>query len=176
MEKNVTMMVKPEILSNIVSKKSLRKVQKKTMQIIADALRMTYGPLGSNSWLITGNDKASLKNEFSKDGRTVLKKILFLEPIEMAIQSEIEEIALYTDREVGDGTTSATLLSNAVFQRFYDYEEKLGIKYYYWDDEYIEYFRVNNLLVTIYNYAFFVESEEDEDVDKVLEYIDKAVS
>ena len=112
-------MVKPEILSNIVSKKSLRKVQKKTMQIIADALRMTYGPLGSNSWLITGNDKASLKNEFSKDGRTVLKKILFLEPIEMAIQSEIEEIALYTDREVGDGTTSATLLSNAVFQRFY---------------------------------------------------------
>lgn len=130
MEKNVTMMVKPELLTNIVSKKSLRKVQKKTMQIIADALRMTYGPLGSNSWLITGNDKASLRNEFSKDGRTVLKKILFLDPIEMAIQSEIEEIALYTDREVGDGTTSATLLSNAVFQRFYSYEEKCNMSPY----------------------------------------------
>ena len=36
MEKNVTMMVKPELLTNIVSKKSLRKVQKKTMQIIAE--------------------------------------------------------------------------------------------------------------------------------------------
>ena len=110
--------------TNIVSKESLRKVQKRTMQTIADALQMTYGPLGSNSWLITGNDKQSLKNEFSKDGRTVLKKILFLDPIEMAIQSEIEEIALYTDKEVGDGTTSATLISNAVFQRYYEYEKK----------------------------------------------------
>ena len=110
--------------NNIVSKESLRKVQKSTMQTIADALRMTYGPLGSNSWLITGNDKQSLKNEFSKDGRTVLKKILFTDPIEMAIQTEIEEIALYTDKEVGDGTTSATLISNAIFQRFYEYEDK----------------------------------------------------
>ena len=130
MEKEKIMTLEPTLLSNIVSKKSLRKVQKRTMQTIADALQMTYGPLGSNSWLITGNDKASLKNEFSKDGRTVLKKILFLEPIEMAIQSEIEEIALYTDREVGDGTTSATLLSNAVFQRFYDYEEKCNMSPY----------------------------------------------
>ena len=116
--------------NNIVSKESLRKVQKTTMQTIADALRMTYGPLGSNSWLITGNDKQSLKNEFSKDGRTVLKKILFTDPIEMAIQTEIEEIALYTDKEVGDGTTSATLISNAIFQRFYKYEDRCNMSPY----------------------------------------------
>ena len=116
--------------NNIVSKRALRRVQKSTMQTIADTLRMTYGPLGSNSWLITGSDKQSLKNEFSKDGRTVLKKILFSDPIEMAIQSEIEEIALYTDKEVGDGTTSATLISNAIFQRFYEYEDKYDLSPY----------------------------------------------
>ena len=122
--------IDPIAANNIVSKKSLRRVQKTTMQTIADALRMTYGPLGSNSWLITGNDKQSLKNEFSKDGRTVLKKILFTDPIEMAIQTEIEEIALYTDKEVGDGTTSATLISNAIFQRFYEYEDKCNMSPY----------------------------------------------
>ena len=64
----------------------------------------------------------------------------------------------------------------------YDYEEKLGIKRYYYWDEYgdgssIEYFMVTNTMVTIYNHdVFFVQSEEDEVIIKVLEYIDKAVS
>ena len=62
----------------------------------------------------------------------------------------------------------------------YDYEE-LGIKYCNWADEYgdssIKYFKVNNILATIYNYdAFHINSEKEEDVNKVLEYIDKAVS
>lgn len=63
----------------------------------------------------------------------------------------------------------------------YDYDKKLGIKYDHWADEdgdsSIEYFKVNNVLVTIYNYSvLLVESEEDEDVDKILEYIDKVVA
>ena len=64
----------------------------------------------------------------------------------------------------------------------YDYEEKFGIKQYYWFDEYgnissIEYFKVNNMMVTIYDYdSILIESEKEEDVNKVLEYIDKVVS
>lgn len=63
----------------------------------------------------------------------------------------------------------------------YDYEEKLGIKYYNWYDEYeesssIDYFKVNNMMVTIYNGMLFVKSEDDECISKVLEYIDKVVA
>lgn len=61
-------------------------------------------------------------------------------------------------------------------------EEKLGIKYDHWVDEdgfdnCIDYFKVGNVSVTIYIYdSIIIESEKEEDVNKVLEYIDKAVS
>ena len=62
----------------------------------------------------------------------------------------------------------------------YDYDKKLGIKYAHWVEEYgdsfIEYFKVNNVLVFTYYGMFFVKSEKEEDVNKVLEYIDKAIS
>ena len=71
-----------------------------------------------------------------------------------------------------------------VYVRFdpYDYEEKLGIKHDHWVDENgfdnsLDYFKVDKVSVTIYNDdSILIESEKEEDVNKVLEYIDKAVS
>ena len=63
----------------------------------------------------------------------------------------------------------------------YDYEDQLHVKYDSWVDEdgydnNIDYFRVGDVNVIITNRSFFIESEEDDDVCKVLQYIDDAIS
>ena len=54
---------------------------------------------------------------YSKDGRKCLEHILYNNPIELSIQTQLKDIATHVDKEVGDGTTSATILSNAVFKQ-----------------------------------------------------------
>lgn len=103
--------------NNIVSKESLRKVQYSTLNEIANALRQTFGPKGSNSLILTGTDANTLVANYSKDGRKCLNHILYNNPIELSIQTQLKDIVAHVDKQIGDGTTSATLLSNAIFKR-----------------------------------------------------------
>lgn len=108
--------------SNIVSQDTLRKVQMSTLKRISDVLSKTYGPMGSNTLILKGNSKETLVAEYSKDGNKVLKALTFSDPIEMSIQSQIRDITDFVDKNVGDGTTSATLMSAAVFERMCNIE------------------------------------------------------
>lgn len=108
--------------SNIVSQDILRKVQMSTLKRISDVLSKTYGPMGSNTLILKGNSKETLVAEYSKDGNKVLKALTFSDPIEMSIQSQIRDITDFVDKNVGDGTTSATLMSAAVFERMCNIE------------------------------------------------------
>lgn len=114
--------IKHESASNIVSKDHLREVQLDTLSKLSRVLEKTYGPNGSNTLILKGSDKASLVAEYSKDGNKVLKAITFSDPIEMSIQSQIVDVTDFTDKSVGDGTTSATLLSNAIFAQLCNLE------------------------------------------------------
>ena len=98
--------------TNIVPKESLRKVQLNTLEILASVLSKTAGPRGSNTQLVHGQRH----NEYTKDGHNVLSQIKFYRPLENAIQSEMKEITRYIVKTVGDGTTSAVLLSNEIFK------------------------------------------------------------
>ena len=98
--------------TNIVSKDSLRKVQLNTLEILASVLAHTAGPRGSNTQLIHGQRN----NEYTKDGHNVLSEIKFYRPLENAIQTEMKEVTRYIVKTVGDGTTSAVLLSNEIFK------------------------------------------------------------
>lgn len=98
--------------TNIVPKESLRNVQLNTLQILASVLAKTAGPRGSNTQLI----HSQKSNEYTKDGHNVLSEIKFYKPLESAIQSEMKEITRYIVKTVGDGTTSAVLLSNEIFK------------------------------------------------------------
>lgn len=103
--------------NNIVHKSALRKVQYKTMDEIAEALRVTFGPFGSNSLILTGSDAQTLVANYSKDGHKCLKHILYNNPIELSIQTQLIDVVSHVDNEVGDGTTSATLLSAEIFKK-----------------------------------------------------------
>ena len=103
--------------NNIIDKMTLRRVQYSTLDEIAKALQHTFGPMGSNTVILTGSDAATLVANYSKDGRKCLEHILYNNPIELSIQTQLKDIATHVDKQVGDGTTSATIMSSAVFKQ-----------------------------------------------------------
>lgn len=102
---------------NIVEQDALRKVQFRTLSKISKSLQHTYGPMGSNTLILSGSNKDTLVADYSKDGHKVLKHITYQDPIEMSIQSQLVDITHHVEHEVGDGTTSAVLLSAAIFSQ-----------------------------------------------------------
>jgi chaperonin GroEL (HSP60 family) len=119
--------VKELCMDNVVSKDKLRNVQGKTLNKLAEYIQATYGPLGSNTMIVSGNNKQTILSNYSKDGLKVLKHIIFSEPLEMAIKSEIENIARFVERKVGDGTTSSIILSSEIFNGLSKIEKEFRI-------------------------------------------------
>ena len=112
---------------NVVTKDKLRKIQGKTLDKISQFISATYGPLGSNTMIVTGSDKNTILSNYSKDGLKVLKNITFNQPLEMAIHSEIEDIARFVEHQVGDGTTSSVIISASVFKGLSKLEKESNI-------------------------------------------------
>lgn len=120
-----------QIQSNIVSGETLRKIQGNVLRDLKDAIAHSMGPAGSNTLILKGASSADLVAAYSKDGHKIIKNIMYQNPIEMSIQTEIEEITRYVERVVGDGTTSAVILSSLIFDAMTKYIEENNIKYPY---------------------------------------------
>lgn len=109
--------MRSKALSNIVSKNTLREVQEETMDIIANALKQSYGPNGSTTVIrMSMDEKDTGRTEYTKDGHKILGSIRFNKPIELSIVDDLRDITRNTVKKVGDGTTSAVLLSNYIFK------------------------------------------------------------
>jgi hypothetical protein len=123
---------KPEdiIISNIVKKPSLRRVQLRTIKDLAEKVMATYGPMESNTAIIKGNSKETMVTKYSKDGHTVLKGNTYIDPIEMSIQAEAENITSRVEREVGDGTSSAIEMAALIFEELCNIEEQAKYRPY----------------------------------------------
>lgn len=112
---------------NVVSKDVLRKVQSKTLSDTKNYLANTFGPMGSNTKIIKGQDQASITSSYSKDGLHVLKNIINSGPIEASIIEELESITRAVEKEVGDGTTSTTILSSILFDKLTKIQEEYNV-------------------------------------------------
>ena len=108
------------ILSNIVNKEKTREIHKETLHIIKDAVLSSFGPLGSNT-KITKHDSLT---KYSKDGHTILNNIDFKDPIEQSVLLDILDITRNTVKGVGDGTTSAAILSSIIFDALCELEDQ----------------------------------------------------
>ena len=109
-----------EVFSNIVEQQTLRKVNLDTLKIIRDAVATSFGPYGSSSQIKIGDDTLP---KFTKDGYTILMNLKFNGIIETSLKEVMEDLTRHVVKEVGDGTTSATMLSYAIFKRFVTMEE-----------------------------------------------------
>ena len=79
---------------------------------LADAVKITLGPKGRNVVL----DKKYGSPTITKDGVTVAKEIELKDPMENMGAQMVREVASKTSDVAGDGTTTATVLAQAIFR------------------------------------------------------------
>ena len=82
----------------------------KGVDILADAVKVTLGPKGRNVIL----DKAFGAPRTTKDGVTVAKEIELADKFENMGAQMVREVASKTNDVAGDGTTTATVLAQAI--------------------------------------------------------------
>jgi chaperonin GroEL len=79
---------------------------------LADAVKVTLGPKGRNVVL----DKKFGSPTITKDGVTVAKEIELRDPLENMGAQMVREVASKTSDTAGDGTTTATVLAQAIYR------------------------------------------------------------
>ena len=89
-----------------------RKSILKGVNALADAVKVTLGPKGRNVII----DRSYGAPNVTKDGVTVAKEIEFEDKFENMGAQMVREVASKTSDVAGDGTTTATILAQAIFR------------------------------------------------------------
>src|SRR3990167_10398386 len=89
-----------------------RQALKNGIDALADAVKITLGPRGRNVVL----DKKFGPPTITKDGVTVAKEIELKHPLENMGAQMVRDVASKTSDVAGDGTTTATVLAQAIFR------------------------------------------------------------
>src|ERR1051325_741238 len=85
---------------------------KKGIDALSEAVKVTLGPKGRNVVL----DSKFGSPTIAKDGVTVAKEIELADPVENMGAQMVKEVATKTSDLAGDGTTTATVLAQAIFR------------------------------------------------------------
>ena len=101
-------MAAKELLFNTDARAKL----KKGVDALAEAVKVTLGPKGRNVVI----DKKFGSPTVTKDGVTVAKEVELADPIENMGAQMVKEVATKTSDLAGDGTTTATVLAQAIYR------------------------------------------------------------
>jgi chaperonin GroEL len=96
----------------IVTGENSRRAILHGVNILADAVKITLGPKGRNAVI----EKKFGAPIITKDGVTVAKEIDLQDPLENMGAQMVREVASKTSDVAGDGTTTATVLAQAIFR------------------------------------------------------------
>jgi len=96
----------------IVTGENSRQAILRGVNILADAVKITLGPKGRNAVI----EKKFGSPIITKDGVTVAKEIELQDPLENMGAQMVREVASKTSDVAGDGTTTATVLAQAIFR------------------------------------------------------------
>ncbi len=97
---------------HIVHGEESRQAILRGVNILADAVKVTLGPKGRNVVI----EKKFGSPTITKDGVTVAKEIELKDPLENMGAQMVREVASKTSDVAGDGTTTATVLAQAVYR------------------------------------------------------------
>src|SRR5216117_1976679 len=101
-------MAAKELFFNVEARYAL----KRGVDQLAEAVKVTLGPKGRNVVI----DKKFGAPTITKDGVTVAKEIELSDPLENMGAQMVKEVATKTSDVAGDGTTTATVLAQAIFR------------------------------------------------------------
>src|SRR2546425_295938 len=96
----------------IVTGENSRQSILRGINILANAVKITLGPRGRNAVI----EKKFGAPVITKDGVTVAKEIDLQDPLENMGAQMVREVASKTSDVAGDGTTTATILAQAIFR------------------------------------------------------------
>src|SRR5690554_1610689 len=96
----------------IVFSEEARKSLEKGVDILAEAVKITLGPKGRNVVLERKFGSPTITN----DGVTIAREIDLEDPYENMGAQLVKEVATKTNDVAGDGTTTATLLAQAIIR------------------------------------------------------------
>ncbi len=96
----------------IVTGENSRQSILRGVNLLADAVKITLGPKGRNAVI----EKKFGAPVITKDGVTVAKEIELRDPLENMGAQMVREVASKTSDVAGDGTTTATVLAQAIFR------------------------------------------------------------
>ena len=97
-----------EIIFGSASREALRKGVNK----LADSVKVTLGPKGRNVVLGRKNQYA-----ITKDGVSVAREVFLKDPVENLGAQMVKQVASNVAQEAGDGTTTATVLAQAILNK-----------------------------------------------------------
>ena len=96
----------------IVTGENSRQAILRGINLLADAVKITLGPKGRNAVI----EKKFGAPVITKDGVTVAKEVELKDPFENMGAQMVREVASKTSDVAGDGTTTATVLAQAIFR------------------------------------------------------------
>src|SRR5271169_5148793 len=96
----------------IVTGENSRQAILRGVNLLEDNVKITLGPKGRNAVL----EKKYGGPTITKDGVTVAKEIELKDPLENMGAQMVREVASKTSDVAGDGTTTATILAQAIFR------------------------------------------------------------
>ncbi|WCS68356.1 60 kDa chaperonin [Bacillus phage vB_BsuM-Goe21] len=99
--------------SNVANQSKTKEVITETLNTLTTILSNSLGPYGSTSII---QDKLTVNHAITKDGYSILNKIKFDNEIASTILDIVKKISRSLVREVGDGSTSAIVVSNSLFK------------------------------------------------------------
>jgi len=100
------------MLKQIINGEDSRQAMLRGSNTLANVVKLTLGPKGRNVVL----DKKFGSPLITKDGVTVAKEIELKDPLENMGAQMVKEVASRTSDIAGDGTTTATILAQAIFR------------------------------------------------------------
>lgn len=158
---------------NIIPKEDFESLVQEVFNTIATNLSKSLGPLGSSATILDG-----VYTESTKDGYSILKKYCFHNRYKKMIYNLIKAPCTKMNNTVGDGTTTAIALTNALFNNYKRCENRLDTLYRLprqftktWDDTIntiIEEIKSRSIDIdpsnwdTIYNIAYVVSNGNPE--------------
>src|SRR6185503_4868493 len=89
-----------------------RQAMLRGVNMLADTVKVTLGPRGRNVII----DKKFGSPTITKDGVTVAREIDLSDPLENMGAQMVREVASKTSDVAGDGTTTATVLAQAIYR------------------------------------------------------------
>ena len=115
--------MKELIQSNVYNENDSSELIEATLDHITSRLTKTLGPYGSTTLIAD----ATMGHIVSKDGYTVLDKIKYNGIVPRTVLDIISKISRSLVKEVGDGSTSAVVVSNSLYKGIYELKAQYKI-------------------------------------------------